>query len=262
MWDSTLIVVLVAPQALLDTRYGLRFGNESLGLPGTPSSSLPSGVGSSSSSATTTSTSDSSATASVSPHEFASAAAALQAGDAMVLLLAQRIGDLVLAANRSSAHGVPPVGVNATALAEDELVSSIIGLEQGQVSPLLRQTVDAYLQDLNNRMGVAAIVDYSVTGVTVAVLVVMYLFVFRIAVRTLLHEARRTQVAGRVSGLWGRVVGATLVAHLVVCASQDFLRLLPETVIDNSPVLKKLFAPEPLSLSNKIFATRSSRAYG
>lgn len=207
--DTTLIVVLVAAQALLDTRYGLRFGNESLGLPGTPSSSLSSGVGSSSSTVTTT-TSDSSATASVSPHEFASAAAALQAGDAMVLLLAQRIGDLVLAANRSSAHGVPPVGVNATALAEDELVSSIIGLEQGQVSPLLRQTVDAYLQDLNNRMGVAAIVDYSVTGVTVAVLVIMYLFVFRIAVRTLLHEARRTQVCRGVCRGCGSCCGGSV----------------------------------------------------
>lgn len=181
-------------QALLSIRFGLRFGNDTMGLPGAATrdaGQVALQTGGSQGDATGL---PSSASVTAGGSSYESSAAALHGGDAVVHLLSRRVRALMLVANSSSDIAEAPVGVDPVALDNDALLASITSLEEAQVSPLLRRTTALFVSELSSRIDVSETIDYVVSGVNVGVMVILYLFVFRIAVRSLLHEARRTQV--------------------------------------------------------------------
>lgn len=161
------------------------------------------------------------ADASSSAASFSSVVAALHGGDAVVHLLARRVRSLLahLSNTTNSSAVAEPTGAvwveaGSGDAAAAAMLDSIVALESVQVSPMLRATSNLFVAEVGERVSTATRLDYVVTAINVGLMSMLYLFVFRIAVGALLHEAKRTQ---------------------------EFLRLLPGSVINNSPVLRKLF---------------------
>mgnify|MGYP000250289940 CR=1 FL=1 len=177
-------------QRLAALRFGLRFGSAALDLPGSAGRS--------------------GAQDALQFGTLTLGGSQFQGLDAVLAFFERRIGDCVRAYGTAS-PSAPHAGLNLTAIDGIAVWQDVSVATRGEVAGMLLESETLYANEAHDKADTVSLIDTLVNCTNVALVIILYVTVLRVMVRSLLDQAKRTE---------------------------QLLGILPESVAETGPLTK------------------------